>query len=481
MKNRIRLLSALAAVCLVLYVIFAASGGDNHTDVLSALAENTGKTTIRVWYNDEALTDYMTAQAVLYNESHSKVRIEPAYVSGVEYLETINRASLEGENYPDLFIITNDVLEKAQLAGLTTEIGTNDPYLRAEYFPQTALDAVTYHDRYVAYPFYYETVALLYNRTFLAQSAKDQIEDEKIEANPEAEAGDEALQVSEEEISQRVREMLPSTLADLLRFANEYEAPENVEAVFEWDVNDIFYNYFFVGGHMDTGGPAGDDIFRMDLYNPDTIRCMTAYRQLAQFFAIDSSEVSYEQVLDDFIAGKIVFTVATSDAMSKLRSALASGESSYSFGITRIPDWTDTYQTKTMSVTDCVVVNGYSANPQTAAGFARFLISTADERMYELTGKLPARMQTFTDPGPEAFFEVYADSVPMPKMIETSNLWMRLEIAFTEIWNGADPNQTMKALSEIIMKQVLGREYIEQTLPEPEPIPLTDELWEDGE
>ena len=38
--------------------------------------------------------------------------------------------------------------------------------------------------------------------------------------------------------------MIPATIDDILTFADEYDAPEQVEAVFKWDVSDIFYNYF---------------------------------------------------------------------------------------------------------------------------------------------------------------------------------------------------------------------------------------------
>ena len=40
--------------------------------------------------------------------------------------------------------------------------------------------------------------------------------------------------------------MIPSTIDDILSFADSYDAPEQVEAVFKWDGR-YFYNYFFVG------------------------------------------------------------------------------------------------------------------------------------------------------------------------------------------------------------------------------------------
>ncbi|MBR4020523.1 MAG: hypothetical protein IKI99_04350, partial [Firmicutes bacterium] len=44
---------------------------------------------------------------------------------------------------------------------------------------------------------------------------------------------------------------VPLTIDDILDFADQYDAPGNVDAIFEWDVSDIFYNYFFVGNYRD--------------------------------------------------------------------------------------------------------------------------------------------------------------------------------------------------------------------------------------
>ena len=57
--------------------------------------------------------------------------------------------------------------------------------------------------------------------------------------------------------------------------------------------------------------------------------------------------------------------------------------------------------------------------------------------------------------------------MPMPKMIETSNFWVQLEIVFSQVWDGADANQKLKELSEQIMYQVTGREYVEEYIAEP--------------
>ncbi len=54
------------------------------------------KETIRIWYGDEALTDYINSAAVAFGEAHN-VRVFPYYIAENDYLETINRATLGEE------------------------------------------------------------------------------------------------------------------------------------------------------------------------------------------------------------------------------------------------------------------------------------------------------------------------------------------------------------------------------------------------
>ena len=77
--------------------------------------------------------------------------------------------------------------------------------LNTENFPQTALDAVTYQGHAVAYPLYFETSALVYNRTYLEQAAAELETDEA--------------------------SLIPKTIDDIRNFADAYNAPETVESL----------------------------------------------------------------------------------------------------------------------------------------------------------------------------------------------------------------------------------------------------------
>lgn len=488
--------------------------------------------TLYLWYADEALTDYLNSIAVAYSEYQEEARVVPVYTSGLEYLETINQASQNADETPDLFIVSNDSLEKAYLGGLASEVQKTDqvkPF--EEIFPEAAMRAVTYKEKPIAYPFYFETSCFLYNKTYLYDWAKAQIEAEADAADGEAaqgmidsgevvpvasdkdeiktddkekKEGEETSETEqsaeetdvetveeavveedgalEEEVTRRVEEILPKKIDDILELADVYDAPEQVEAVFKWDVSDIFYNYFFVGNYINVGGPNGDQANDIHIYNENAIRAMKVYQNLNQFFSIDTKEISYAGVLQDFLDGKLVYTVATSDAIAKLETAKEEGLFNYEYGISKMPDVSDELTSASLSVTQCVVVNGYSSHKKLANDFAAYLTQIDTDNLYTRTGKMPvyATGDTYDNPNMEAFKSEYEESVPMPKMIETSNFWVELEIAFAKIWDGEDANDDLKALSEKIMSQVLGETYTEEYISLPvEEIPVEEEFVEE--
>lgn len=517
-----RLFAVLLTACVV-GAIYAVS----RTGLMVQPVEETEETeeplfghreTLYLWYTDEALTDYLNSVAVAYNDYQEEARVIPVYTSGAEYLETINQASLHSEEVPDLYIVGNDSLEKAYLAGLASEIRVPEGVLPMEnFYTDTSIHAATYHDKQIGYPFYFETSSFLYNKTYLEDWARARIEAEhdieEAEAaeaalaqnGPEEEAeesdgtpgagntepggpegtesagAEEADGIEEAEVAARVEETLPKTIDDILAFADIYDAPEQVEAIFKWDVSDIFYNYFFVGNYIDVGGISGDRDDSVNIYNEDAIRCMRVYQNLNQFFSIDTEEISYADILQDFIDGKIVYTVVTTDALDKIEEAKENGEFQYEYGTSLIPDVNEELVSRSLSVTQCVVVNGYSEHKDMANDFAVYLSCYSVDNLYDRTGKMPAKTGViFANENVEAFIAEYEKSVPNPKMIGTSNYWVEMEIAFARIWAGNDANAELKSLSEKIMTQIRGEEYTEEYIDVPEEIPEEEAYLDEG-
>ena len=483
----------------------------------ASLFSGNNKDSIYLWYTDDALTTYLSSAAVAYNETHD-ARIVPVLESGLDYVETINESALES-NVPDLYVISNDALEKAYLAGLAVPI---EPTVNMEEtFIGKGLAAAAYKDKLLGYPFYFETSCLLYNKTYLRDFAVAQLSQEQEEAAAQeqqenvdtgsgdgtqaasetgsgdaaqsssdtgsadaaqsssdtgssdtdtdssdsqtTEADEEESPFTEEQIEAKIAEYLPKTIEDIRIFGDMYDAPEQVESVFKWDVTDIFYNYFFIGSAINVGGESGWDTEQVDIYNLNAIQSMTAYQNLNNFFSIDTSAISYESTLNDFMEGKVVFTVATSDAVATLEQAKQDGAFAYEYGFVTVPSFKEEEPSSSLSVTNCVAINCYSMNQEAANDFARFLTCEYNEILYDRSGKVSAQKNMeYPYEALQVFAREYETSVPIPKMLETGNYWLKLEALFAEIWNGADANEELKTLSEQIKYQITG-EQIEET------------------
>ena len=164
-----KLIGAVCGVCAAGALIYAGASALDKAGV-STDGILSSKPTLTVWYTEEKLEDYLSAMALEYQDA-TGVRVVPVLKSGLEYLEAVNDASIAEESMPDVYLISNDGLEKAYLAGLAVNVKDQNAVLNTENFPQTALDAVTYQGHAVAYPLYFETSALVYNQTYLEQAA----------------------------------------------------------------------------------------------------------------------------------------------------------------------------------------------------------------------------------------------------------------------------------------------------------------------
>lgn len=387
-------------------------------------AENTGgNVELTIWYTDAKLNEYMLEAASDYQET-TGITVNAQLISAVDYIEKISDATFIEENGPDLFVAGSDLLQKALYAGIVDDHVT---YSEAEHdnIPQKAMDAATCDGKLIGYPFYFESCFLLYNKYY----AED----------------------------------WPRTVDQILEYADEFDTTtttEKVQSIFKWDVSDIFYNYFFIGNYVGLGGVNGDDKAQLSLSEGKTIECLEYYQSLNEFFAIDEETVHNEDVIQEFIDGKIVFTIAKTDAIARLDQAIEDGivpeyqleterdeegneipprEVDCFYGVGDIPDLSEELVTRGLSVTNSIVVNNYSKNRVYANDFAHYVSYERADRLYEQTGKVSVcKSVTAGDEKWERIMVQYAGSVEIPKIIEMSNYWILMEIAFANIWNGAD-------------------------------------------
>lgn len=448
---------------------------------------------LHLWYTDDALTDYLNSAALeFYEKTGARVQIE--LKSGLEYLEEINEASLYTEEGPDVYIVSDDSLEKAYLSGLAIEIMDEKGQVNSNYFPKTALHAVTYKNHFVAYPFTYETSAFVYNKTHLREIARKALEQEQDliageEAQAKADAGiieesesEESIQtITDEMVEAKAAELLPESIDKILEMADAYDPAEGMEGYLKWDVSDIFYNYFFIGDSIQVGGENGDDIKKVNIYNEDARMSLDVYQRLNQFFSIDAETTDYASVIEEFKQGKYLFTIATTDIIKTLDDAIEEGTFAYEYGIAELPMVSDgTYfveayiededgntitdesgmavqnsevlgklDERGLSVTMCLAINGYSDQEVTANQFAEFLSTGYLDTLYDRTGKVACSyLAKHKQEGFEGFMKEYEKSISMPKVTAMSNFWVELEVLFTKVWTGDDSDEELRKVAE---------------------------------
>ena len=111
---------------------------------------------------------------------------------------------------------------------------------------------------------------------------------------------------------------------------------------------------------------------------------------------------------------------------------------------------------KGLSTTTCVAVNGFSEYPDEANLFAEYVMYESADTLYDRTGKMPCMGSVMEESAgaKDVVRALYQNSVCLPKLMTMSNFWVELELAYTRIWDGADPEETLKALSDQMNKQI---------------------------
>lgn len=473
-----RMIATAAVIAMAAAAVYGSTQEMSQTqDTGERLQLFRGKETIYCWYSDEALSGYINAAAVSFGEQN-KVRVIPVLTSDSEYLEAVNQETLHSAQIPDIYLLSSDSLEKAYLAGLATKVPDTEGICDTDHFSQAALAAVTYDDKIIGYPVYFDTSALVYNEDYLRTWATQQAEKELSGSSDNDEPVGEGEEIIEEDslpedqttdqvtadeatvnalAEQYFAKALPSTVDDLLNIADTFDAPEGVEGVMKWDVNNIFYNYWIVGNYMIVGGDPGDDRNDININNPETIQCLEVYKALNQFFFIESDTVTYDSVIQDFIDGKTMFTIGTTDVVKRLEDAKADSSLTFNYGIARMPDVSAELQSRSLSVTGAAVINGYSEHKELADRFAAYLSEEYADGLYERSGKMPASIHAAENADNGAltiFANEYADSVSLPKMLETGNFWMQLEVLFSKVWNGEDVTTLVQQLADNMSQQL---------------------------
>ena len=462
MNRTSRLISVFLVVLLFLYVFIGSGKQIREVNAGSSGASWLGRSgNLTVWYTDERLSPFISKAAVEFGEKEN-ITVIPVLKPAENFLEECYKASASGESFPDVIITGSETLEKAYLSGLAMEIPNEGMQIGILNYSEAAVRAVTYHDMTLGYPLSFDTSVMVYNRTYLEQWASQMaiadltgnpidMEGGSSESEDSGNSGLTEADIDPEELealtSEYIQRMVPYTLEDLMTIANSYSVPDGVEGIMSWDVSSIMYNYWLVGGAFSVGGPNGDDRNDISVNNETAVTCLNKYQALHDYFSIESQEVTYDSVIQDFIDGKTVFTIGGYDLVRRLKEATDDGSFAYEYGFSEMPNVTSDIPSASLAITSVACVNGFSTKTELAKEFALFLTRDEAAILTDLTGLASCSRSFGMEGGADQIYAIeYAGSVSLPKMMETENIWMQLEVLFSKIWEGGDVKEELGTL-----------------------------------
>lgn len=364
---------------------------------------------LNLWFSDMSMTDYLYSCAEDYEKANPNVKINLVRADESEYANNIIDQVINGEEI-DLYLINNDELEKMKLAGVTKKNNMTDIYNHYNY-SQKAIDACTYKGDLIAYPLSFVTSFVVYNREY-------------------------------------VTENVPRTFQDIKDFADKYEVPagSRISKIFTCDLQQIFYNYGFLGGALEIGGKCGDDKQQTFSITPELEKAVTLYKQLIEFFSIDISKDDFYTCLSDFENGNAVFTVADVAFYNRL---VKDGKSEM-VGVIPFPDMDKENTTSPLSVTSSIVVNPFSKNVNVVESFAKYISYTNADSLYEFSGNIACKKVDYDNEMLLNIFESYDKSTPKLKIMYNDEFYALLEVSMHLMAKNEDDIKSLAAVSSYL-------------------------------
>jgi len=360
-------------------------------------------------YSDKRYLPYLEKAALEYEKKYGKT-IKLKYRQSINYLENINEDSKD-ENAVDLFVMKSEDLQNAVLLGISEETNYKDIYSEKNY-SKTAIDATSYLGKNYGYPLGFDTAILMYNK--------------------------------------KVIKAEPKTITEISEFAASFDNanyPE-VESVIKWDVTKIILNYHFIGAYLNLGGVEGDNPDIIDVDGDNIKNAAAFYQKLSQFFYINPEKDNDDLILENFYNGKIAYTFASVDSLKK------GLESKEDIGYMPIPDMDKNLKSKPLSLTDLVMVNPFSDQKSEARKFAKFITYEMADEMYADAGIISTKLHKYKNEALNIFIKAYSNSAMLPKLMTTTDYWIKINNILEKIWTGSDVNEIFTKLKEELYLQI---------------------------
>lgn len=313
----------------------------------------------------------------------------------------------------DVITTSQDHLGKAASAGL---ILPNDEFAdatRSEH-EDVAVAAASYNNKLFGYPIKVMTYAMFYNKDLISEP--------------------------------------PKTMEEVIEFGRTFNDPDSNKYAFMFDVPFFYYSYPFIGS---TGGyifgSGGTNSADIGLNNEGAIKGMQTFAELRkEILPISAGDIASDIKTTLFSEGKVAMNVTGSWFIDTFR------QSGVNFGVAPIPA-IGGQNSVTLSQVNSWYVSAYSKYPNAAKLFARFASNKSAQLLnYELTGAIPTNKEAAQNPVivedeiASAFYKQFRSSHPAPSIPEVSAIWVPMDAAMVEIWDGKDGKQVLdRAVQQI--------------------------------
>ena len=333
-------------------------------------------TDLTVWYEDPSYEDFFEYAARQYFEQ-TGVKAAFKCQDTLDYIGMIYDNTMQGEDFPDVYLLNGDELEEAYLYGLAMENEDGGSYEGAS---QKSVKASTYEDKMIGYPLSYDANVFVYQNGYF--------------------------------------ENQPESLQAIIDYSIDNEPPENVQYLLEWDVNDAFYDFPFISNSVSF---VKDEVETMqvnydeNLYNED----LEFFSQSLESFSIDASTVTEASVISDFNDGKTLCAIIDSDSVAGLTGT--------DYEIRELLALNDTLQTSSAALTDLVVVNDFSEKKEKAADFAEYVTLTMSGELHGLGGHYSVKLSEDADEREQTAYQAYENAIPVPDSQDAKEFWVTLK------------------------------------------------------
>lgn len=398
MRNENRIfISILLVMALVLLLIFAVlrypaqqgseeAVGLSETEGTEALSEELlpeayaeAEKTLTLRYADPGMKNYLEQCALDYFRE-TGIAVETELGDEIGYLDGIYADSIgEDGTYPDVYLLGADSLEEAYLLGLAAE----NPYLAGETaLSETAVAASTLRGKAYGYPVCFDTPVFVY----LTEAFTEE----------------------------------PTSIQAMLDFVAENDLPIEVGNLMEWDIDDEFYDFAFVG---DCFTFSDEEKGRLTVTRDEALfkKKLEFLSALTESITLDAKTLSEGSVVSRLNHQATASAIVDSDDLVHLNVPYA---------VLPLLPLNDELSTRGCAYTEVLLVNAFSDQQDAAADFARFVMTEESAGVEELTPHFSVSPVPEADADTAAVYAAYEAAEPMPHSMDSDDFWksLRLEI-----------------------------------------------------